>query len=517
MLSELAESMSVGDMSRCAFLAVVLALAGCGDNGSDEKDSRDESVTSIKITPASGPPRITRYSEHFREANCGWGEGSREISVSELVTRKVTLGDRASAGAEGSIGVPHTLEVQLRAEIERSYQTTYEQALAASQKIQRTIPPWTEMDIEIEFERQEFQSNATFRKGGTTYSVPYRFGIGPIVPKVVRVVYEDCPGKPSNVEVRPTQATLEIGESAQLRATLFDTMNNASPNVQFAWTSGNNNVATVTPDGLIEAIGPGEVRVTATARIADTSERLAAYADVKVMQTPTSLRIEPTETTIVYGQSMRLKATVTDRSGNAIPVSVNWSSDDETVVHVSKDGVVEGRWTGSATVSAGFQDLTGSALVSVDLPRVAFPESSIEFIVPFALGGKSDQMARRLASGLAQRLGVQVVVISLPGQRGSTGWRRAADSRPDGHTLTIYNALLASASGVGLGDFEPVAMFARGYGVLVPKGSPPEAIMVLERAVRDTVTTEAFQTALHQSGETPFFVGSRGFSRALAQ
>jgi len=517
MPAELAEPITMGDMSRYALLAMVLAISGCGDNGGEEKDSRDESDTAIKIASPSGPPRITRYSEHFREANCGWGKGSREISVSDLVKRTVTLGDRASGGAEGSIGIPNALEVQLRAEIERSYQTTYEQARAASQKIQRTIPPWTVMDIEIEFERQEFQSNATFRKGGTTYSVPYRFALGPIVPKVVRVVYEDCPGKPSIVEVRPAQATLEIGETRQLTATLFDTMNNASPNVQFAWTSGNNNVATVTPDGLIGAIGPGEVRITATARITDTSEHLAAYADVKVMQTPTSLHIEPEEATIVYGQSMRLKATVTDRSGNAIPASVNWSSDDETVVDVSKDGVVEGRWTGSATVSASFQDLTGNALVAVDLPRVAFPERSIEFIVPFTPGGKSDQMARRLSPDLARNLGKQVVVISLPGQRGSAGWRRAADSRPDGHTLTIYNARLASASGVSLGDFEPVAMFARGYGVLVPKGTSPEAIMVLERAVRDTVTTEAFQTALHQLGETPFFVGLRGFSEALAQ
>lgn len=492
-------------------LAVSATLASCGNDGEGQTGAPAEEISEIRVLPASAPPSITRYSEHFRERNCGRGAGSREIAVSELVKKNVSLGERALGGAEGTIEIPAALKVRLKGEIESSYRSTYEQALATSQKIQRDIPPWTVMDIEVEFERKEYSSEATFEKESTAYKVPYRFVLGAVVPRSVRVEYEDCPGKPSEIDIRPAQADLELGESVQLRATLFDTMNNVVEQEQFVWASSNNNVATVTRTGLVEAVGPGMARITVTA------EELAGAADIRVTQTPVRLRIEPSEVDIAYGESFRLHATVLDRNGNVISSDVRWSSEDEDVVSVTPEGLVQGRWIGRGTVTAAFQDLTGSALVEVDVPRLAFPERTITLIVPFDVGGKSDQMARQLSASLGRRLGEEIAVINLPGRQGAIGWQRAAAAAPDGHTMTIYNAALGKAPGVALADFEPVAMFARGYGLLVPKGTPPKAIMVLEYAVREAASAEKFQTALHRVGETPFFAGSKSFHESLSR
>ena len=64
-----------------------------------------------------------------------------------------------------------------------------------------------------------------------------------------------------------------------------------------------------------------------------------------------------------------------------------------------------------------------------------FPTKPIALIVPFAPGGPTDVMARRLSLALRSNLGQPVVVENRAGAGGNVGAELVANAKPDGHTL----------------------------------------------------------------------------------
>ena len=66
-----------------------------------------------------------------------------------------------------------------------------------------------------------------------------------------------------------------------------------------------------------------------------------------------------------------------------------------------------------------------------------YPERPIRLIVPFAPGGNIDITARTLSPGLAEALGVPVVVDNRAGASGTIGVDLVAKGAPDGHLLVV--------------------------------------------------------------------------------
>lgn len=87
--------------------------------------------------------------------------------------------------------------------------------------------------------------------------------------------------------------------------------------------------------------------------------------------------------------------------------------------------------------------LIAGAAAAVALPSLsraqAWPSGPVRLVVPFAPGGSTDLAARLVADGLAQRLGVPVVVENRPGAGATTGSQMVADAAPDGQTLVMSN------------------------------------------------------------------------------
>lgn len=85
------------------------------------------------------------------------------------------------------------------------------------------------------------------------------------------------------------------------------------------------------------------------------------------------------------------------------------------------------------------------ALLSLLLMRdgaqaAAWPARPIRLLVAYPPGGVSDETARLLASGLAQRLQVQVLVENRAGAGGVAAMEALARAAPDGYTL-CYSAI----------------------------------------------------------------------------
>jgi len=76
----------------------------------------------------------------------------------------------------------------------------------------------------------------------------------------------------------------------------------------------------------------------------------------------------------------------------------------------------------------------GAAIAADVFPT---PGKPIKFVVPYPPGGPTDLMARLLAPGLQQRLGVPVVIENRAGAGGNLGTDSVAKSAPDGHTILL--------------------------------------------------------------------------------
>jgi len=111
----------------------------------------------------------------------------------------------------------------------------------------------------------------------------------------------------------------------------------------------------------------------------------------------------------------------------------------------------------------------------------AFPEKSITFIVPFAAGSATDQLARALGQGVTLETKQQVVIDNKPGANAFIGAQAAARAPKDGYTVFITTNTTHAANEHlfhklpydPVKDFEPVGLLSKGGQILVVNNNLP--------------------------------------------
>ena len=96
--------------------------------------------------------------------------------------------------------------------------------------------------------------------------------------------------------------------------------------------------------------------------------------------------------------------------------------------------------------------LAGVLFGAAALPRMSFaaetaaewPSRPVKVIIPWAVGGGTDPLARLIFVDLAKRLGQPFPLEFRPGAAGTVGTAVFAKSRPDGYTLLFTSGAPAS-------------------------------------------------------------------------
>lgn len=95
----------------------------------------------------------------------------------------------------------------------------------------------------------------------------------------------------------------------------------------------------------------------------------------------------------------------------------------------------------------------------------AYPEDTIEIIVPFSAGGPTDTVTRIVAEPMSAELGTQVVVQNVEGAGGTVGAGEAAAADPDGYTALMHHIGMSTAPTLyddlnydPIADFKPVGL-----------------------------------------------------------
>ena len=153
----------------------------------------------------------------------------------------------------------------------------------------------------------------------------------------------------TSINLSKEELTLEKTFTAQLVATVLP---EDAYDRSVVWSSGNNEVATVSQEGLVTAVGVGMTDITVKAN--DGSE---VSATCKVTVTPklvTSITLDDEELTIVRTYTRQLTATVLPE--DADDRSVTWSSGNNEVATVSQEGLVTAVGVGTADITVKAND-----------------------------------------------------------------------------------------------------------------------------------------------------------------
>ena len=178
-----------------------------------------------------------------------------------------------------------------------------------------------------------------------------------------------CQKEPAEIRVASislSKSTLEltVGDQTSLDATISP--DNAT-NKKIRWSSSKGSVATVTPDGIVEAVSAGTAFITATSEDSGVNAKCEITVKEKAISV-TGIALNKTSLSLSEGEEFTLEATITP--DNATNKEIKWASDNEAVVTVSLAGVVKALRVGTASITATTVDQGKSASCAVTVAEI---------------------------------------------------------------------------------------------------------------------------------------------------
>ena len=187
----------------------------------------------------------------------------------------------------------------------------------------------------------------------------------------------------ATVMVNPSEASIEEGGTHQFEAMAVTSDGMTIPDVEFAWTSSDENVATVDTNGLATGVSAGEAEITVTV---DGVSDMAVLTVTEPPPVVATVLVSPPEASIEEGGTHQFEATATTADGMAIPgAGFAWMSSDENVATVDTNGLATGVSAGEAEITVTVDGVSDMAVLTVTEPPpvvatvlVSPPEASIE-------------------------------------------------------------------------------------------------------------------------------------------
>ncbi|SHJ75285.1 RICIN domain-containing protein, partial [Parasporobacterium paucivorans] len=151
-----------------------------------------------------------------------------------------------------------------------------------------------------------------------------------------------------------------VGATEKLTA-IVAPVNATNKNV--TWSSGNNNIATVSADGTVTAVGYG----TATVTVRTADGNYTANCTVTVAPVPVTGITLNTASTTINGIGVTEKLTETIIPNNAYNKNVAWSSSNTSIATVDSTGRVTSVGYGTASITATTYDGAKTATCAVSV------------------------------------------------------------------------------------------------------------------------------------------------------
>jgi Tol biopolymer transport system component len=195
--------------------------------------------------------------------------------------------------------------------------------------------------------------------------------------------------KPTSIQVSGAPATLLVGDTVTLSATVRDQNNQVMTGQSVTWTSTNPASLTVDAAGGVTAVGAG------TGEIRASLGSLSGQASISVTLRPVgSIEIADPPAELELRDTLTLHAILRDDRGNEVDGrDIEWSSSDPTVLSVTAGGLVSALAAGSAQLVATLDERSDTADVVVH-PWAIADETLVVDSTVMTLVSDSAQRAR---------------------------------------------------------------------------------------------------------------------------
>jgi uncharacterized protein YjdB len=219
---------------------------------------------------------------------------------------------------------------------------------------------------------QDVTSEATWASSDTTVATVSSSGLveGLSAGQVkITATYQNLPGS-HTFTLGPSSATITVivvsgsapstGGTSQFAATAVYSDGSAVDVTSLAsWTSSNSAVATVSSGGVVTGVAPG------AATISTTYHSVTGSTTFNVGTTLTLVVVSGTAPAIGAGNQFTAMARFADGSIQDVTSQATWTASNTDVATVSDGGLVTGVAAGVVTISAKYQNLTGSATFNI--------------------------------------------------------------------------------------------------------------------------------------------------------
>lgn len=166
----------------------------------------------------------------------------------------------------------------------------------------------------------------------------------------------------TNISVDKT-VTLYVGDTYKYDPVIVE----AGAKTSLTWTSNNPSVATISRDGILQALSVGTTNITCTAENGVTAQSVVTVHPNMVSE----VVLDNDELTLEIGNTTRLEATVLPE--NASNKQLFWTSSDPNVIMVGTNGLIVANKAGFAIVTASATDgsnASASCIVKAIEPQV---------------------------------------------------------------------------------------------------------------------------------------------------
>jgi len=164
-----------------------------------------------------------------------------------------------------------------------------------------------------------------------------------------------------SIALAPNNFQVSVNASVRLVGTAFDKEGNSIGTKVIRFSSTNNSVATVTADGLVIGVSPGQ------AIIAGEADGARGEANVTVVpEIPDNIQVSPSPVTLRRGNVRQFTATPRNPAGTPITgLSITWQSSNSAIASVSPSGEVTALAPGNVVIAATANQISGSSQVTV--------------------------------------------------------------------------------------------------------------------------------------------------------
>ena len=352
--------------------AIVIAISSCSSESQPGNKEDVINVTSISLNRPSliltvGEEEtlaVTLFPNNATEKTVTWSSSSPAIA-------KVDGGGTVTAISEGQAEITATagkcsvicsvvvVPLSIPATAVTIDRSSLELFVGDSETLKAIVSPENATEKTIVWSSSDDSVATVSSSGGIVNAVKegsatiYASAGGQIASCMVSIDYHHV----SDIELSPASTSLYPEEKTTISATVLPS-NATYP--ELSWISSNNEIAVV-DGGIVTAINPGKVTITAS------NKDKEKHVDITVLVPLISISLDRDHVTMYERTSLVLHALLNPSNANLREPLV-WESSNAGVASVDKNGVVSAIKPGTAVIKVSAEGKVGVCNISVIIP-----------------------------------------------------------------------------------------------------------------------------------------------------